>query len=606
MATLLSCKDICYDVPTKSIFKDVTLGLADGDRVGVVGRNGDGKSSLVGILAQTTEPDSGQVTWRGGLEVGVLAQRDALKDDETVIHAVVGSVPEHEWAGDPRIRNIMSGLLHDIELDALVGTLSGGQRHRVDLARVLTGTHDVIMLDEPTNGLDMGTIRWLANHLNRRWAKGTGALLVVTHDRWFLDEVCTQMWEVHDGRVEPFTGGYSAYVLTRVEREKAAQIAAIKRNNLLRRELAWLSRGARARATKPKFHVEAAEALIADVPPKRETLELSRSEISRLGKDVIELKRATKVFEGKTVLDHVDWLIGKGDRIGILGENGAGKSTLLDLITGKQRLTSGVVKIGKTVRFATLSQQLTELEPFKTSQVREVLSHYKTTYVIDGKEVTPAKLLERLGFSSKHLNSRVCDLSGGQQRRLQLMLTLIDKPNVLLLDEPGNDMDTDMLSAIEDLLEGWPGTMILVTHDRYLMERVTDDQYALIDGQVRHMPGGVDEYLALLDRRAREQQRAKKAEKAGADEDGSGAKPQAGASKLSRAELHDLRMRLGAVERKLAALEQQEADAQALMAAADPTDFEQLAKLQALIDDARAQTPALEDEWVELTDKLEG
>ena len=481
----------------------------------------------------------------------------------------------------------------------MVAWMHARKRHPVDLARVLVGTWNVIMLDEPTNGLDMGTIRWLANHLNHRWAKGTGALLVVTHDRWFLDEVCTQMWEVHDGRVEPFTGGYSAYVLARVEREKAAQVAAVKRNNMLRRELAWLSRGARARATKPKFHVEAAEALIADVPPKREVLELGRSEMSRLGKDVIERKRATKVFDGKTVLDHVDWLIGKGDRIGVLGENGAGKSTLLDLITGRQRLTSGLIKIGKTVRFATLSQQLSELAPYRTSQVREVLSHYKTTVVVDGKEVTPAKLLERLGFSSKHLNSRVCDLSGGQQRRLQLMLTLIDKPNVLLLDEPGNDMDTDMLSAIEDLLEGWPGTMILVTHDRYLMERVTDDQYALIDGHVRHMPGGVDEYLALLDRRAREQERTKKTERV------DGVKvPEPAAPKLTRAELHDLKMRLGAVERRLAALEQQEADAQAQMAAADPTDYEQLAKLQALIDDAREQTPALEDEWVELSDAL--
>lgn len=417
----------------------------------------------------------------------------------------------------PRVREILSGLIPDVPWEGAVGTLSGGQRRRVDLARLLIGTYDVLMLDEPTNHLDMRTINWLAHHLKTRWQTGAGALLMVTHDRWFLDEVCTSMWEVHDGSVDPFEGGYSAYILQRVERDRRAQVEEERRRNMARKELAWLSRGAQARSTKPKFRVEAARELIADVPPLRNELELKRLAVARLGRQVIDVLDVTAGYPDplkerngsahrqeapneradKPVLENVTWLIGAGDRFGLLGENGAGKSTLIDIIQGKLKPLSGRVKIGQTVRFGVLSQQLDELQPLLNDTIREVLSRYKRSYIIDGKETSPEKLLERLGFTQEQLWSRIGDLSGGQRRRLQLMLTLLKEPNVLILDEPGNDLDTDMLAIVEDLLDGWPGTLILVTHDRYLMERVTDQQFALIDGHLRHVPGGVDEYLRL-------------------------------------------------------------------------------------------------------------
>ena len=501
MAFLLGCEGAHLEYPTKLVLDDVTLGVHEGDRIGIVGRNGDGKSTLLRVLSGETELESGQVRRTRGLRVGVLGQADSLPDDATVGHAVVGDAPEYEWAGDARVREVISALIADIDWNAQVGTLSGGQRRRVDLARLLIGDYDVLMLDEPTNHLDMRAISWLASHLTGRWPRGTGALLVVTHDRWFLDEVCTGMWEVHDGRVDPFEGGYSAYVLQRVERERVAQVKEERRRNLMRKELAWLSRGARARSTKPKFHVALAEELIAGEPPVRDTLELRAMAMQRLGKRCVELTNVRESFGGRVVLDGIDWIIGPGDRVGILGENGAGKTTLLRIIDGTLAPSSGFVKIGKTVKFAVLSQRLDELEDLGKYRVTEVLSRHRARVMVDGKETTPAKLLERLGFSSKHLYTRVCDLSGGQKRRLQLLLVLLDEPNVLILDEPGNDLDTDMLAVLEDLLDTWAGTLVMVTHDRYLMERVTDDQYALIDGKVRHVPRGVDEYLEMLDAR---------------------------------------------------------------------------------------------------------
>ena len=414
--------------------------------------------------------------------------------------------PNTHGQGDARVRDVIAGLARDIPWDAPVGTLSGGQRRRVDLARLLMGDWDVLALDEPTNHLDVRAITWLAGHLKGRWKQGAGALLVVTHDRWFLDEVCTAMWEVHDRQVEPFEGGFSAYIMQRVERDRLAALAEQKRQNALRRELAWLSRGARARATKPKFHVAAAQALIADVPPLRDELELKRMAMARLGKQVVDLERVTVRFGGadgssRTVLDGVDWIIGPGDRYGIVGENGAGKTTLLQVVQGVRPPDAGRVKIGQTVRFAVLSQHLDDLARFGDDRVRQVIGRYSRRTMLDGKEATPAQLLERLGFSRDDLNEPVCDLSGGQKRRLALMLILLDEPNVLVLDEPGNDLDTDMLAVVEDLLDGWPGTLLLVTHDRYLMERVTDHQFALIDGKLRHLPGGVGEYLKLMDER---------------------------------------------------------------------------------------------------------
>lgn len=498
---MFGCEGVHLEYPTKKVLDGVTLGVHEGDRIGVVGQNGEGKSSLLKLLARSIEPDEGTATRTRGLRMGVLDQTDALADASTVRESIVGGAPEYVWASDARIREVVSSLVADIPWNAQVSTLSGGQRRRVDLARLLVGDDDALLLDEPTNHLDMRAISWLAAHLARRWPRGSGALLVVTHDRWFLDEVCTRMWEVHAGRVIPFEGGYSAYMLQRVERDRVERVTEQRRQNLARKELAWLSRGARARSTKPKFHVEAAEALINDVPPMRDPLELKTLAMQRLGKQVIDLTGVSVSFGGRAVLNGVDWSVGPGDRVGILGENGAGKTTLLRVVQRLQRPDAGFVKIGKTVKFAVLSQRLDELAEQDAYRVTEVLSRYPARVVVDGKETTPAKLLERLGFSSKALFSRVGDLSGGQKRRLQLMLTLIQEPNVLILDEPGNDLDTDMLAMLEDVLDTWAGTLIMVTHDRHLMERVTDDQYALIGGKVVHCPRGVDEYLQMLEER---------------------------------------------------------------------------------------------------------
>lgn len=607
MAFLFGCEGIHLDYPAKTVLDGVTLGVHEGDRIGIVGRNGDGKSTLLGVLAGAVEPDGGVVRRTRGLRVGMLAQNDALDDEATVAYAVVGDAPEYVWAGDARVREVISALIADIAWDARVGTLSGGQRRRVDLARLLVGDWDVLMLDEPTNHLDIRTISWLAGHLNRRWPKGAGALLTVTHDRWFLDEAANAMWEVHDGAVDPFEGGYSAYVLQRVERERIAQVSEQKRRNLMRKELAWLSRGARARSTKPKFHMALAQELIAGEPPVRDTLELRAMAMQRLGKQCVELTRVTERFGGKTVLDSVDWIVRPGDRIGILGENGAGKTTLLKTITGALKPDSGFVKIGKTVKFAVLSQRLDELEGMGSYRVTEVLSRYRARVVVDGKETTPAKLLERLGFSSRHLYTRIGDLSGGQKRRLQLLLILLDEPNVLILDEPGNDLDTDMLAVLEDLLDTWAGTLVMVTHDRYLMERVTDDQYALIDGTLRHCPRGVDEYLALLaERDARDG-----AARSFADVTGQGSAPQgerrsdaAVAPALSNAELRELKKRRAGLEKRMATAERRIDEKRAEMQAADPTDFAALGRLQGELDELRAGKEELEDEWLEVAEAL--
>ncbi len=508
---------------TKTVFVDQTQGVNEGDRIGIVGRNGDGKSTLLRLMGGLMPPDSGRVTRRGGLRMGILGQTDQLDGQATIREAALENREDHEWAADPRSREIVQTLLADIPLDARVNDLSGGQRRRADLARLLLHDWDILALDEPTNHLDIVTIHWLAEHLKNRWPDGQGALLVVTHDRWFLDEVCTSMWEVHDGVIDPFVGGYSAYILQRVERDRQAQVAETKRRNLARKELAWLTRGARARSTKQKFHVKAAEALIADVPPVRNSVELKAMATSRLGKDVVTLQDVTKTYPlaseqtgeitstdnlekpaEKTVIKDLTWIIGPGDRFGIVGANGAGKSTLLGLIDGSITPTSGRVKIGKTVKFAVLSQRLDEVTKLGDAKVKEVLTRYKSTYVVDGKEYTPAKLLERLGFDAAQMMTPVCDLSGGQKRRMQLMLILLDEPNVLILDEPGNDLDTDMLAVMEDLLDDWPGTLIVVSHDRFLLERVTDHQFALINGTVRHLPGGVDDYLNVIEKRRKQ------------------------------------------------------------------------------------------------------
>ncbi|HIY83281.1 ATP-binding cassette domain-containing protein [Rubneribacter sp.] len=612
MAFLLGCEKVRVDFPTKTVFESVSLGVDEGDRIGIVGRNGDGKSTLLNLLAGRLDPDEGRVLRNGTVRVGVLGQVDELRDGDAAGKAIVGERPEHEWAGDARIRDIIAGLTRDIPWDARVDTLSGGQRRRVDLARLLVGDWDVLALDEPTNHLDVRAIAWLAEHLKGRWRRDAGALLVVTHDRWFLDEVCLRMWEVHDRVVEPFEGGFSAYIMQRVERDRRAALAEQKRQNALRRELAWLSRGARARATKPKFHVAAAQALIADVPPLRDELALKRMAMARLGKQVVDLEHVSVRFEGeggsaRTVLDDVEWIIGPGDRYGIVGENGAGKTTLLRVIQGVQRVSAGRVKIGQTVRFAVLSQHLDNLAAFGNDRVRQVIGRYSRRTMLDGKETTPAQLLEKLGFSRADLNEPVCDLSGGQKRRLALMLILLDEPNVLILDEPGNDLDTDMLAAMEELLDGWPGTLLLVTHDRYLMERVTDHQFALIDGKVRHLPGGVEEYLRMADERdalAGGGLGGAQPPVDGADVHPTSANGEEGRERLSGGEQRALRKLMASNERKMETLRGKMEDVRAQMAAVDPTDFAALGEAQARIDELQSQMDELEEAWLEAAEKL--
>lgn len=610
---------------TKTIFTDVTQGVFEGDRIGIVGKNGDGKSSLLGVLSGAVPPDAGRVTRRRDVTVGVLGQRDALDSASTVHRAVVGDLPEYEWAASPRVRQILDGLIADVPWEGLVGELSGGQRRRVDLARLLIGDYDVLMLDEPTNHLDMRTINWLAEHLKSRWQRGSGAMLVVTHDRWFLDEVCTSMWEVHDGCVDPFEGGYSAYILQRVERDRMAAVTEERRRNMARKELAWLSRGAQARSTKPKFRVEAARELIADVPPVRNELELKRLAVSRLGKQVIDVIDVDAGYENgaaedgsgapassRPVLSDVTWLIGAGDRYGLLGENGAGKTTLLNVIQGKLSPRRGRVKIGSTVRFGVLSQQLDELKPVEDDTIREVLARGKRYVMVEGKETSPEKLLERLGFTQQQMWSRIKDLSGGQKRRLSLLLTILEEPNVLILDEPGNDLDTDMLALVEDLLDSWPGTLILVTHDRFLMERVTDQQWALIGGTLRHVPGGVDEYLRLTEGlsaggSARPQAPGFNGGQGG-DPNLSNV-PQTGAqgprNGLSNAERQRLKKEVASLERKMETRRAKVEELERGMFDIDPTDFAALTAQQDAVAAARDELDELEMAWLEASERLE-
>ena len=562
MGILIGLEHIGHEWPGKHVLSDQTLGINEGERIGIVGKNGDGKSTLLDIVAKRLEPDEGSVTWRGGIHVGYLGQTDQLGDDETVGHAVVGQTPDYVWASDPRIRGIVDELIGDLDWNGLVGELSGGQRRRCDLARLLVGTWDVICMDEPTNHLDMQAIEWLADHLKARWPQGQGALLMVTHDRWFLDEVCEHMWEVHDREVTPFEGGYSAYIQQRVERDRQAAVIEERRQNTLRKELNWLAHGAKARITM---------------------------------KDVVFSYPGASA----PVVEGLDWLIGPGDRYGILGANGAGKSTLLKLMTGHLQPTRGSVQIGASVKFGWMSQHLDALSDKEDWRVLEILSRYKHSYLVGGKMLSP-QLCERLGFEQREFQNFVRDLSGGQRRRLALLCVILDEPNVLVLDEPGNDLDTDMLAVLEDLLDSWPGTLLVVSHDRYLMERVTDDQYALIDGHVRHCPGGVDEYLSIL---------SKASSAASGTRPGSAAasaqKPaQQPSDGLSNAERRELKKRFDAVTRKLDKLRGEPDRLRAEMASAPADDFEKLMALQQELDATLAQTSDLEDEWLELSDRL--
>nr|WP_309133896.1 ABC-F family ATP-binding cassette domain-containing protein [Cellulomonas sp.] len=594
MAHLLGADSVHLTLGTRTLLDGVSLGVDDGQRIGVVGPNGAGKSTLLRVLAGRQSPDDGRVTRAGGTRVALLDQRDDLGSG-TVLEAVHGTADAHEWASDARIRSVHAGLLADVDLGADLATLSGGQRRRVALAALLVRDDEVLVLDEPTNHLDVEGVAWLARHLSERYAGSSGALVVVTHDRWFLDAVCTRTWEVHDGVVDQYEGGYAAYVLARAERAQQAATAETKRQNLLRKELAWLRRGAPARTSKPRFRLDAAAALIADEPPPRDSLELARTATARLGKDVLDLEDVTYALpDGRVLLDRVTWSLGPGDRYGVVGVNGAGKSTLLRLLTGRAEPTSGRVKRGKTVKVAELRQDVEDLDEVADLRVTEAVERERRTTVVGGKELTAAQLVERLGFTRERARTPVRDLSGGERRRLQLLRLLVGEPNVLLLDEPTNDLDTDTLAAVEDLLDGWPGTLVVVSHDRYLLERVCDRQVALLgDGQVRDLPGGVEEYL---------ERRAAALAGAGAPSLGAPAAAPApdGASAAgpSAADVRAARKEVTRIERRLERIAALEADLHDRMAA-QATDHQAVLALDAELRALAAEREELEAAWLE-------
>ncbi|GGK96067.1 ABC transporter ATP-binding protein [Salinibacterium xinjiangense] len=591
MAHLLGAEALHLEYPTRVIFDKITIGLDEGDRIGIVGRNGDGKSTLLRMLSGRLEPNSGRVTRRGGVTIAMLDQADELDGALTVHQTVIGDIDEHVWAGDPQVRDVIAGLIADLPWEASVSELSGGQRRRVALAALLIGDHDVIFLDEPTNHLDVEGITWLARHLKRRWSANAGGLVVVTHDRWFLDEICTATWEVHDQLIEPFEGGYAAYILQRVERDQMAATMESKRQNLMKKELAWLRRGAPARTAKPKFRIDAANELIANEPPARDSVSLASMAMQRLGKDVVDLENISVAYGDKKVLTDVTWRIAPGERTGILGVNGAGKSTLLSLVAGSLLPTSGTVKRGKTIKVATLTQQLAELEDVWNDRVSDVISRQKSTYITGGKEMTPSQMLERVGFASAQLSTQVKDLSGGQKRRLQLLLILLSEPNVLILDEPTNDLDTDMLAAIEDLLDTYPGTLLVVSHDRYLVERVTDQQYAVMNGALRHLPRGVDQYLEL--RTAQDKASSNTTTTTTATE-----------PKLGGAELRTAQKEFAAAGRKLEKFTGQIAELHLKLAAHDQGDYVGLGEISKELQSVEAAQSALELRWLELEELL--
>ena len=591
MVHLLGAETVSLEFPTKTVFDSVTVGLNEGDRIGVVGRNGDGKSTLLKLLAKTLQPDSGRVTYRGSLKVGMLTQVDSFAGVTTIGEAVVGQRPEHEWAGDPKVRDVLAGLLGDLDWSKTIDELSGGQRRRVALATLLVQDWDVLMLDEPTNHLDVEGVAWLADHLNRRWPANQGGLLVVTHDRWFLDEVCNYTWEVHDGIIEPFEGGYAAYILQRVERDRSAAASESRRQNLLRKELAWLRRGAPARTTKPKFRMDAAAELISNEPNPRDSVALSKLATTRLGKDVLDAEDLSYEVAGRTLLHDVTWRLGPGDRFGLVGVNGAGKTTLLKLLTGELTPSAGRVKRGKTVQVAVLTQDVQELDEFADERIYELIAREKSYFVVDKQEVSTSSLVEQLGFTKAQLQTPIKELSGGQRRRLQFLRLLFGEPNVLILDEPTNDLDTDILTAMEHMLDSWPGTLIVVSHDRYLLERVTDQQYALLgDGSLRHLTGGIEQYLKL------------RAASLGTKVETKASVPVS--TGLKGAALRDAEKNLARIERALQKLSTDEAEVHAKMGEHSQEDFEGLAKLVKLQNDLNQKREDLEAEWLETSEAL--
>jgi ABC transport system ATP-binding/permease protein len=590
---LVNLKAVDKGYGSRSVLRDITLGVAAGDRIGVVGRNGDGKSTLLQLIAGVEEPDAGAVTVAGDVHVAHVAQGDELDPTKTIREELVGGRADHEWAGDARFRAVLAGLLGGVEvtrfpdgLDTRIGPLSGGEKRRIALAQLLLGNPELLLLDEPTNHLDVEGVAWLAGHLAGR----RGSMVVITHDRWFLDAVCTQTWEVADGTVHQYEGGYAAYVLARAERDRQAAAQDARRQQLLRKELAWLRRGPPARTAKPKFRIEAANALIADEPEPRNTVELLRFASARLGGKVLDAEGVSIAFGEKVLLRDVTWRLGPGDRVALVGVNGAGKTTLVDLLGGDLEPSAGHVERGQTVRLAHLSQDTAEI--LGHLRVLESLEQVRgRTTLGDGQELTAGMLCDRFGFRGGAQRTLVRDLSGGERRRLQLMRLLMDEPNVLLLDEPTNDLDIDTLTALEDLLDGWPGTLVVVSHDRWFVERVCDDVYGLMgDGKLRHLPGGIEEYVTLRGATTAREQAPTAAP----------ARPTA-----SGAAVRAARKEVARLERALEKLEGREATLHDGMAAS-ATDHGRLRSLQADLAALVDERETLEAAWLETSAALEG
>ena len=601
MANLVNLERVSKAYGVRSLLTDVSLGVSAGERIGIVGRNGDGKTTLLEVMTGLEPPDSGRVSRARGMAVGYLHQGDALSDTHSVREAVLAGRSDHEWAADPSTREVVEELLAGVTLDRAVVGLSGGERRRCSLAALLLGQHDLIVLDEPTNHLDVEAVSWLADHLARR----ASALVVVTHDRWFLDAVCQSTWEIHDGVVDSYEGGYAAFVLAKAERQRQAAASEVRRQNLVRKELAWLRRGPPARTSKPKFRIEAANALIDDVPPPRDRIELQRFATQRLGKDVIDVEDADLARGDRVLLSHATWRLGPGDRVGIVGVNGSGKTSVLSLLAGELAPSAGRVRLGRTVSLQYLTQQLDDLDP-ESRVLATVESIRRVTRTATG-EVTATALLERFGFTGDRLTARLGDLSGGERRRFQLLRLLLTEPNVLLLDEPTNDLDIETLNVLEDFLDGWPGTLVVVSHDRYFLERVCDSIWALLgDGRISMLPRGVDEYL---ERRAAHppsgRQLPSPTPRPGVSSQEIPAEPAPVTTvKPGTAGERALRKVIARLDKGLARIAEQEASLEADIAA-HSHDYEKLAELGALHDALRAEREELEREWLEAAEQLE-
>jgi ABC transport system ATP-binding/permease protein len=585
MSNLVNAERVTVSYGTRTLLDGISLGLGRGEAVGVVGRNGAGKTTLLRLLAGALVPDSGRVTHTGHLSIGFLQQVDEIGPDASVRDLIVGGEPDHVWAANPRTRSIVQHLLADVDLQAQVANLSGGERRRVALVTLLLGGHDLLILDEPTNHLDVEAVDWLAKEL-RALQTADVAMLVVSHDRWFLDAICTRVWEVYDGTVDAYEGGYAAYVLAKTERVRQAAIAAASRNNLLRKELAWLRRGAPARTSKPKLRLDAAAALIADEPEPRDRVQLQRFATARLAKDVFDLEMVNMSLGGRTLLRDVSWSIGPGMRIGLIGANGSGKTTLLRLLAGDLMPDSGRVKRGKTLRIGYLSQDMKEVRG--TERVLQSVDRVRRqTRLATGAEASASSLLEDFGFTGDRLTTRLDDLSGGERRRLQILRMLLDEPNVLLLDEPTNDLDIDTLTVIEDYLDSWPGSLLVVTHDRYFLERVCDVCYALMgNGSCVLLPGGVEQYLQSRRDRPLERPRTKDSAVAQATT--------SAASRQARKDLARLEQQITRLDERLNALHAE--------MTAVATNYERLVKLQRDIETLQASKNQLELAWLVAAD----